>query len=412
MTTDPAMAVADELEVAQQTARAERLLLELLAREPFNAEALHRLASISGQAGRLDQALVYLRRAIAVTPGDAVLWYHLGLACYTVGKLGDAVEAYRRAIAIRPGFAEAHNSMAMIRLLTCDFEHGWAEYESRWDSQFGQKLPALGKPRWDGQAIPGKTLLLTAEQGLGDTIQFARYGPILTESGVDVVLAVQPPLLRVMRTLVRFPGRVVSTDGPLPAFDFFCPLLTLPGLLRTTPQNIPAAVPYLHADPADTARWSARLGPPNGRRRVGLIWAGSPTNINDRNRSVAAADFRPLADISGIQFVSVQTGPAAAQAADGPPEMVDAGSHLTDFADTAGLLMNLDLLISVDTAAVHLAGAMNRPAWAMLQFMPDCRWQLARGDSPWYPSARLVRQRHHGEWRDAVSAVKTALAGG
>jgi hypothetical protein len=411
MSTDQAFALADELENRGQPARAERVLLELVAREPFNAEALHRLAAICGHSKRFDQAVVCLRRAIAVTPGDPVLWYHLGIAFYTTGKLAAAMQAYRRAIALKPDLAEARNSAAMILLLTGDFERGWPEYESRWTSQFGGKLPALNRPRWDGRAIAGLTLVLIAEQGLGDTIHFARYAAILAAAGVDVVLPVQPPLLRVMKTLADFAGRVISTDDPLPPCDLYCPLLSLPGLLGTTPRNIPAAVPYLRADPADVARWSARLGTPDGRRRVGLIWAGSPTNTNDRNRSITAGEFLPLADVPGIEFVSIQTGPSSAKPGTSHPGWIDAGSQLTDFADTAGLLMNLDLLISVDTAAVHLAGALNRPVWVMLQFMPDWRWQLGRADSPWYPSVRLFRQKFHGDWKGVIAVVKMALAG-
>jgi hypothetical protein len=292
------------------------------------------------------------------------------------------------------------------------FEEGWKEFEWRWKKKAfsGRNFSA---PLWRGEAIGDRTILLHAEQGLGDTLQFCRYA-LLIACSARIILEVQAPLVRL---LSRLPGvmQIVARDDNLPPFDLHCPLMSLPHLFGTTLDTIPAATPYLSADPALAANWQERLAGLDGLR-IGLVWAGGQrldpaAAAVDRRRSTALKALAPLGEVSGVRFVSLQKDGPAAQAADPPHDLMlhDFTTDLHDFEDTAALIVNLDLVISVDTAVAHLAGALGKPVWLLNRFDTDWRWLLNRDDSPWYPTLRQFRQPRPGDWNGAVCAARDAL---
>ncbi len=405
--TEQLLGQAAALEAGGRPAEAERVFLGVLARQPFQPDALHRLAVLSGKAGRFDRAIELLRRLVTVTPADAVAHYHLGVAVHHKGRLGEAMAAFDRAVAVDPDLAEAHVNRALLWMLTGDYDRGLPEYEWRARVAAAAHPPAVPQPMWTGDPLAGRTLLLRAEQGYGDTIQFARYAPLLAATGGRVILEVQPPLKRL---LAGCPGAaaVVATGEPLPPFDVYLPLLSVMRCLGTRPATFPGLAGPLRPDPALAAGWAGRLGSRAVGRRLGLVWAGSPANTNDANRSVSPAALAPLLGLAGVRWFSLQTGPAAAAL---PAGVADLSPGLHDFAYTAAALAQLDGLVTVDTAVAHLAGSMGVPVWLMLPFVPDWRWQLGRPDTPWYPSARLFRQAAPGDWPTVVAAVAAALGG-
>ncbi len=408
MTIDQAIETSTQLVANGQMSDAERVLLQVLAVEPRNAMAMHVLGIVCGRSGRYDRAVELLQRTVAINPGDHAAWYHLGLALGQSGRQTLALEAYGRAIACKPDYAEGHTNHAITLLLLGDLSNGLAEYQWRHGSQFATPGPTFSQPHWDGRDLNDKTILLYSEQGLGDTIQFLRYVPMVRDRGGRVLLLIQPPL----RSLIsNFAGveAVVDSTRPLPPFDVHSSLLTLPLLFQTTLETIPREIPYLQATREKIELWRDRLGPRDGRVRVGIVWAGSPVNTNDANRSISAARMSVLDAVQGVEFYSLQTGPSSAQRAEGPPGMIDHTALLTDFSETAALVANLDLVISVDTAVVHLCGAIGKPVWVLVAKMPDWRWLLDRSDSPWYPSVTLFRQRFPGDWDGVLKAVVDRL---
>ena len=367
--------------------------------------ALHRL-------GRLQQALASFARAIAADPRHVDAHYNRGAVLAELGELNAAQHHFQRVIALEPQHAFAHYALGLALLQHGEFARGWAEHEWR---RRGAKLTpdklVFREPLWDGRPLGGRTILLHAEQGLGDTIQFARYAPLVAARGGRVLLACQPSLKRL---LTRLDGvEAVLTGGDrLPAFDVQAPLMSLPHLLGTTVETIPARVPYLAVDDDLNATWAERLRGMAGLK-VGLVWAGNPANPHDRRRSMALASLAPLAAVSGrgVTLVSLQKGPAAAEAAT-PPDglrLIDLGPELNDLADTAAVVSQLDLVISVDTAVAHLAGALGRPVWLLLSHVHDWRWLVDRADTPWYPSMRLLHQRRPDDWDSVVTNVVAAL---
>jgi hypothetical protein len=258
--------------------------------------------------------------------------------------------------------------------------------------------------------LEGRTILLHAEQGFGDAIQFIRYLPLVARCGGKIIIECHPELQRLLQTAAA-DSPVVATGHTLPAFDLHCPFLSLPRLFGTNLTNIPKDVPYLHANAADVEVWRKRLADQSASLKVGLAWAGRPTHQNDRNRSLKLGTFAPLAQLAGVRFVSLQKGEAAAEAKSPPEgmELLDAGPELKDFADTAALVAALDLVIAVDTSVVHLAGALGKPVWVLLPFAPDWRWLLNRDDSPWYPTMRLIRQQRRMEWEPVVASIREEL---
>ena len=385
----------------------------VLALAPGDAGACNGLGALLLRQGDLPGAEVLLRRALDRMPGMPEALNNLARLASWELRLGEAVRLLDAALAARPDFPAARWTRAMARLQAGDMPGGWDDFEARWSLPEVGPGPAIPRPVWDGAPLAGRRLLLQPEQGLGDTIQFARYAPLLAARGGAVVLGVQPPLRRLMRSL-EGPGVTVAACGEvLPPIDCHLPLLSVPRALRQGLGDIPAAVPYLVAEPAAVARWRRRIGAAcggagDGALAVGLVWAGNPRHINDANRSLPPARLAPLAAVPGVRFFGLQCGPGRA-VAPGLPGMVDLAEDLDDFAETAAALVALDLLISVDTAPLHLAGALGRPAWALLPAVPDWRWLLGRADSPWYPSLRLFRQPRPGDWAAVIAEVGVAL---
>lgn len=378
---------------------------------PDYVEAQNNLASALLETGEPDEAVALYRRAVAARPNLPELHNNLGKALRASGDVPAAIAAHEKALSLRPDDADAHWNLSLMLLLSGQFERGWNEYEWRWAvPKFRSPRRAFRSPQWTGQPLQGKRILVHAEQGFGDTIQFCRYAPLLAQQGGRVILEVPSELRRLLQSL---PGveQLVAAGEPLPDFDFHSPLLSLPNVFRTRLDSIPNFVPYLQPDAAQVARWKDRLPLPKDCLRVGLVWAGSAANPNDRNRSITLRELAPLLNVRDCRFYSLQTGSAAAQARDAAGEfeslVVTHGSD--DFADTAAVIANLDLIISVDTAAAHLAGAMAAPVWTLLPFAPDWRWLLDRHDSPWYPTMRLFRQSRRGDWQGVVRAIAREL---
>jgi Flp pilus assembly protein TadD len=378
-----------------------------LAIRPDYADALNSRGIVLRELGRLDEALANVDRALAIRPGFAEALTSRGTTLIELKRLDEALASFRRAQAVRPDYADAHWGESFCQLLAGDFGAGWEKYEWRWRT--GQAaLRQFLQPLWLGdQDVAGKTVLLHAEQGNGDTIQFCRYATVLAERGARVVLEVQPALKSLLSCLIGV-QQVVATGEPLPEFDFHCPLLSLPLACGTTLQTIPARVPYLTPAPGLVQDWRTRLatdGP-----RIGLAWSGNKQHGNDRNRSIALRRLAPLLDC-GATLVSLQKGPRdddRAWLAEHPEVL--RYSDFPDFADTAALISLLDLVISVDTSVAHLAGAMGKPVWILLPAVGlDWRWLLERDDSPWYPTARLFRQRAIGDWDSVINRVADEL---
>jgi len=384
---------------------------QALSRAPDDAPACRNLATALHDTGELPEAVALLKQSAALRPQDGEILKDLAAAEKNAGQWSGAIATYRRAIELAPDDPDAHFGLSWALLLGGDFVSGWREYEWRirrpaWIARDGRPLG----PPWDGSELAGRRILLHCEQGFGDTIQFVRYVPLVAGKGGRVILRCQPQLKRLLATL---PGaeQVVGRDDAMPEFDLYCPLLSLPRAFGTTIDTIPAEVPYLHPDPAANDRWSARIAADCGRLKVGIVWAGSSAHTNDRRRSIQPAKLASLVKIPDIRFYSLQTGSAAEEirAATDNLHLIDLGSELQDFVETAAVLASLDLLITVDTAAAHLAGAMGRPVWLMLPYSPDFRWMLDRADAPWYPTMRLFRQPRPGDWDSVLESVAQEL---
>lgn len=360
-------------------------------------------------------AAVHTRTALMLDPGYADAAYNLGVGWMQARRVRKAVQAYRRAIAVRPEHTEAHWNLSLALLALGELDEGWREYEWRWRRP-ETPPPAIAQPRWQGEGIAGRTILLHAEQGHGDTLQFVRYAPLVAARGARVLLVCQSALVRLLAGMPGVAG-VRSTMDALPDFDLHCPLMGLPLVFRTTLETIPTDVPYLCADPAQGAVWRDRFAGER-RPRVGLVWAGDArlgdpmANAVDKRRSVSLEALAPLTLAGDMAFVSLQKGPPAVQACTPPPGMAltDLMGAVADFADTAALVEQLDLVITVDTAVAHLAGALGKPVWVLSRFDGCWRWLLERDDSPWYPTMRLFRQESPGEWGPVIARVSEALS--
>ena len=347
--------------------------------------------------------------ALRIRPKFAEAHNNLGNAFVEQRDIDQAIDAYRVAIGIDREFASAHYNLSFVLLLKGQFAEGWDEYEWRTRTPGEEKPASFQQPRWDGRPLAGQTVLLHAEQGCGDTIQMLRYAPLVAGRGGRVVLACPPELVRLAKTATGI-EQVVAAGQNLPAFDAHCPLMSLGHLFETRLDTILSNVPYLKPEPEFVAQWEQRLGPHDGRMRVGLVWAGNPKFKFDRTRSVELNMLAPLAEARNVVFYSLQKGQAAEQAKTPPPglNLNDLSREIHDFVDTAALLSQLDLLITTDTSVPHLAGGWPGRLWLMLQFVPDWRWLLDRQDSPWYPTMRLFRQRFAGDWRHVVESVAEA----
>lgn len=388
-------------------------------------------------AGRLEQALALYDAALVRWPEQALLWNNRGNTLLALARFEDAVHSYRQALQLMPDLydaqvalatclqalgqidealaltgmvlehcpdhAEAHWNRALLLLLQGNYPKGWQEYEWRWQKRgFTSPLHRFSHPLWQGEAASGRTILIHAEQGFGDTIQFCRYLPLLCEHGFKVLFACHPPLVRLMTTLDHR-ITILPLGQPLPHFDCHLPLLSLPLLFNTTLETIPGTLPYLMPPAERLPFWKSVL-PGGNRLRAGLCWAGKP--YPDPGRTVPAGLLGTLADCTGIEFVSLQMGEDTAKP---PLALTDLTTLIRDFGDTAALIARLDLVLTIDTSVAHLAGALGTETWVLLPFAPDWRWGLVREHCPWYPGMRLYRQEQRGTWEGVLERVVRAL---
>ncbi len=375
------------------------------------AEAYNNRGNAQLELNRPSAALADYERALALRPDDVDALVNRGSALRYLNRTDDAIESFDRAIALSPELAEAHWNRALTCLSVGNFEQGWRGHEWRWRRNTAEMAPRdFAQPQWRGEDLEGKTILLHAEQGFGDTIQFIRYLPMVVAKGGKVVLEIPGDLMPLVGQIDGVVA-MASRGQALPPFDLHCPLLSLPLAFGTTLATVPAPIAYLRAPPERVAQWRASL--PRGEApRIGLVWSGKPSHRNDHNRSIPLARLSPLLLKPGFQFVSLQKDvrDADQEALRKFPALIRFGDALADFADTAAVVAALDLVITVDTAVAHLAGAMGKPVWILLPAIGDWRWLLDREDSPWYPSARLFRQPHIGDWGSVMARLTRELA--
>lgn len=393
--------------------RAEHFARRALRLEPNSSQLHSQLADALARSGKHDEALAAYRRALELEPNFAEAWSDLGFLCELRGEMADAMEHYRRAIAIRPDFAQAHFRYGLGLLAAGDFGRGWEEYEWRWRlPELAGLAPEFERPSWDGSDISGKTVLLYAEQGLGDVIQFLRYVPLVTQKGATVLVRCPWQLKALIENAPGVAG-VFGEDEALPDFDLCCALLSLPRMFRTTAETVPARIPYLRADNGKVARWRGKIAAKSAALKVGIAWASHSRNARyAQQKSIGLEALAPLAEACPVVFYSLQKGPAAAESARPPAAMtlVDPSGEIGDFSDTAAVIENLDLVISVDTSVAHLAGAMGKPVWVLATFPPDWRWVRAHGGrNLWYPTARIFHQTRMHDWAGVIRQVADAL---
>jgi tetratricopeptide (TPR) repeat protein len=380
-----------------------------LAVSPHHIDALGNRGNLLLKLNRPLEAIASYDAGLRLAPRHARLLTNRAAALRRLDRPHEALLALHRAVAAAPDFAEARFVESLVKLSLGDFAAGWRGYESRWaTAAFAPHRRGLAQPLWLGEEpLAGKTILLYAEQGYGDTIQFVRYAPRLAALGAKVLLEVQGELARL---LCAFPDiRVIKHGEALPSFDLQCPLMSLPLAFRTALDTIPAGVPYIVPPAAETRAWGARLRGP--KPVIGLAWAGDPLHKNDANRSLRLAALRPILDLPDVQFVSLQQEVSAedVQVLRAHPGVVATYGPFRDFAETAAVIAGLDVVVAVDTAVAHLAGAMGKPLCLLLPFGADFRWLRERRDSPWYPSALLFRQRAFNDWSAVVEALRRHL---
>jgi Tfp pilus assembly protein PilF len=385
---------------------------DAIALQPPMAMLYATLGGVLVEVGAFAEAAATCRQAIALDPRIPMAHLNLAHAHKAMNQLAEAEAACRHAIALLPDCADYHFLLGHLLLVQGDYNRGWLEYEWRW------KLPnfawmkdfqaEFSQPQWQGEDLTGKTILVVTEQGLGDIIMFARYAPMLVARGARVIVGTTPPSRRLLGSMA---GVTMASliERPLPAFDVYCPLLTLPRLFGTQVSTIPGSVvPYLHPEPALQMQWRARLSGASGGPKVGIVWGGNPVTMYDRFRSPRLARMLPLFDVAGVTFVALQVGPAREDLEQTPlpPHVIDLGPELDDLATTAAVMSELDLVISSCTAPLHLAGALGVKTWGVQPFAPYFPWLLGREDTAWYPNMRLYRQEEPGlEWSNLIARV-------
>jgi tetratricopeptide (TPR) repeat protein len=375
------------------------------------AEAHVNLGNALKDAGTLDQALEAYQAALQAEPTLYDVYSNIGNLYRERGRIPEAIDVFRKALTISPDSGDLHHNYACTLLLSGDYHQGWKEYEWRWKMPgFPSRVRDFWQPKWDGSDLAGRTLLLHTEQGLGDAVQFIRYVDMLSAADGQIVIECQPELKRLFSN--RWPKCMIIARGEnIPQFDIHCPLLSLPAVLGTTLETIPACVPYLIADHESILSWKPCIARYTASLSVGLVWSGNKAHKNDRNRSLSLSHFGPLAGIKGVTFASLQKGDSANQVINPPNgmDLIDYAPQLHDLADTAALISSLDLVITADTAVAHLAGALAKRVWVLLPYAPDWRWMLNRPDSPWYPTMRLFRQTRAGDWSGVIDNVRDEL---
>ena len=385
-----------------------------IALNPGNAEAHNNLGLALESLNRYAEALESFDHAVALKPDTATIHNNRGNALQALQRTDEALDSFDRAITLQPDFAEAHLNASATRILRGDFKEGWKLYEWRWkEKQLKGHVRSFSQPLWLGdQSISGKTVLIHPEQGLGDFIHFCRYAPMVAALGAKVLLQTPPPLVSLAATL-KGDLTIVDSDEPLPPFDLHCPIGSLPLAFKTTIGSIPASVPYLYTDPDRQKSWQLQLGNKT-KPRIGLAWSGSAGHKNDRKRSIPLQRMKPLLQLPD-EFHAIQRDIRQSDVT------LFSGlfskfrkihlhhGQLYDLSNTAALIQEMDLVISVDTSLAHLAGALGKPVWILLPYLPDYRWMLDRTDSPWYPTATLFRQPAPGDWESVISAVVAKL---
>lgn len=384
---------------------------EVLKQDPQHPQALNNLGITLCHQGLFEEGILSYRKAINIKPDYTEALSNLACALRATGKIQEALKIYEEVLKQELSFAEAHNNYAMMLLSVGEFSKGLREYEWRWKtSQLKDAVRDFRRPLWQGEDLSGKTLLVYAEQGLGDTLQFCRFIPTIKRKNINILLEVPDSLARLAKTL-KGVDKVIISGHDIPDFDYHCPMLNLPLALGTDINSIPSEIPYLSADANEIATFAKRM-PANNRKRIGLVWSGNPRNHSfelssiDRQRSMPPQYLEPLFKIQNIDFYSLQK--------DGPKtsnefQLIDYMSECHDFADTAALVSNLDLVISVDTSVVHLAGAIGKPVWLLNRYDGCWRWLHNRNDSPWYPLLRQFRQIKFGDWEDVIKRVAKEL---
>ena len=372
---------------------------------PDYAAARSNLAMTLQARGRFDEAIVEYRRTLKSDPKYNAAQINIGVALRDAGRSGEAIAHYRNLPSDHPDLDEASWNLGITLLRLGELQEGFAATEAR------RRIPRLqcdrtfNRPQWQGEDLAGRTILLHYEQGFGDVIHFIRYVPLVHDRGGRVIVLCQPELKRLFQNQLQI-EQVIAEGESLPAFDVHCPLLTLPLIFRTTLESIPRNVPYLKTDPSLTAKWAARLGALRPARTIGIAWAGNPRHANDRQRSIPPELLEPLVQVPGVRWVSLQK-PRPATLPN--LNLLDFTDELSDFADTAGLVSNLDLVISVDSAVAHLAGALGKPVSTLLPYIPDWRWMVDRTDSPWYPTMRIFRQPKFSDWTSVITFLARSL---
>ncbi|WP_153136422.1 tetratricopeptide repeat protein [Paraburkholderia agricolaris] len=392
-----------------------------LALQPGYPDAWSNRGNALSDLNQPHEARASYQRALELAPTFADAWNNLGLTQVDLNEHAQALQSYERALAVNSAAAETHWNRSLCLLQLGQLKAGWAEYEWRWErSRIKASRRTFAQPLWLGDfSIDGKTILLHAEQGLGDTLQFCRYAETVSKLGAKVVLEVPRELMRLMSTLDGV-DQLIEAGHALPPFDCHCPLLSLPLACKTDLASIPSKTPYLFADPQASREWHERIAAPAQKcLKVGLVWAGgnrphvAELRKNDARRSITFERLAPILDVPNVRFFSLQKGPAARQLQhdDSHLNVIDYTEELDDFADTAALVANLDLVISVDTSTAHLAGALDKPVWILNRFDTCWRWMLERTDTPWYAQAKLFRQPALGDWDSVIRNVRDALVG-
>ncbi|MBT3352216.1 MAG: tetratricopeptide repeat protein [Nitrospinaceae bacterium] len=388
---------------------AEAAFEQAISLEPGFAPAYSNLGNILQAQGDLARAEENIRKAIDFRPESEITHNNLGNTLHKLGRLDEAATCYKKSLSLNPAYKTAAYNLSITLLLKGDLTTGWQHYESRWESpHFQDEMKTFEQPLWEGSPLEGKTILLHSEQGIGDTLQFVRYAKLIAEQGGKIILECQASLKKLIEKMPEFYA-VIAEGESRPAFDLQAPLLSLPKIMGTTLETIPMEVPYIRA--LENQETANAISSSPGHLKVGLVWAGNPEHENDRNRSIPLENFGALLNTSNTRIFSLQLERENIRIRElgFDNKLRDLGPLVRGFDATAAAIEKLDLVVSVDTAAAHLAGAMGKSVWCLLSFVPDWRWMLTREDTPWYPTMRLFRQKRIGNWEEVIREVGDSL---
>jgi FKBP-type peptidyl-prolyl cis-trans isomerase 2 len=384
---------------------------EAIALDPAYASAHLNLGIAFEETMRYEEALKSFEKALETKPDYAMAHYHIGNVLFLKGQFEEAKKSYEKAVSLNHEYAAAHLNIAAINLLLGNFREGWKGYEWRWKLEGVSEKRNISQPLWNGSDIAGKTILIYAEQEFGDTIQFIRYIPLCARRGAKVIVEC-PKGMKSLLQNVEGAAKVITHGEQVPDFELYCPLLSLPSIFDTTIANIPADIPYLSADKMKAEKWKECLGSDGPQLKVGLAWSGDNALLKLRNDQPCSLEmFSPLGRFTDVTFYSLRkkVGSSVPEYPPAGMNLVDYAGNVDDFSDTAALIENLDLVISVDSSVAHLAGALGKPVWTLLPFVPAWQWMLGREDSPWYPTMRLFRQSSPGDWKSVLERVGNEL---